>query len=76
MFGQFEISKSRSEKTLSDKFFQVFVTFRPFLKPRFKSHRLLRGFWPDSHRKPCKLRGLRPLLQTGGAENSGIYGAF
>ena len=45
--------------------------FRPFLKPRhFKNHRFLRCFWPDSHRKPCKLR---PLLQTGGADNTGIY---
>ena len=57
----------KAERKNPTKYYQLFGNFF--------DHRLLRGFWPDRHRKPRKLRGLR-LLQTGGAENTGPYGVF
>ena len=55
----------------------LLVICRSFFKPRrIKNHRFLWCFLPDSHKKCCKLHGFRPLLRTGRAENTGIYGVF
>ena len=63
-----EASKSR-KNPFRQKISRFLVLFPPFLNRQFKNHvGVYEVLWPDSHRKPCKLRGLRPLLQTGGAE--------
>ena len=60
------------KKTFPTHVSLVFDNVRPFLKPKHLKHNrfCLWSCLPDSHMKPCTLRGLRQLLKTGGAENS------
>ena len=62
------------KKPFRQHLYWFLVIFRSFFKPRrIKDYRLLRCFLPDSHQKHGKLRGFRPQLKTGRAENTGIY---